>query len=125
MIDLDPREDFQQERLEPTEDLKEISIGPETHHTTKIGTSLSPEEETALIDLLRRNLDLFAWNPSEMPGMDPDVACHHLSIKPGVKPVVQRKIKMGKERRKAVDEEVKKLADAHFKMKAINYIKNI
>jgi hypothetical protein len=114
MIDLDPREDFQQERLEPTEDLKEVSIGPETHHTTKIGTSLGPEEETALINLLRKNLDLFAWSPSEMPGMDPDVACHHLSIKPGVKPVVQRKRKMGEERRKAVDDEVKKLVDAHF-----------
>lgn len=103
MIDLDPREDFQQERLVPTEDLKEISIGPETHHTTKIGTSLSPGEETTLINLLRKNLELFAWSPSEMPGMDPDVACHHLSIKPGVKPVVQRKRKMGEERRKAVD----------------------
>lgn len=114
MIDLDPREDFQQERLEPTKDLKEISIGPEVHQTTKIGTSLSPDEETTLINLLRRNLDLFAWCPAEMPGMDPDIACHHLSVKPGVKPVVQRKRKMGEERRKVVDDEVKKLVDARF-----------
>jgi hypothetical protein len=49
-----------------------------------------------------------------MPRMDPDIACHHLSIKPGVKPVVQRKRKMGEERRKAVYEEVKRLVDAHF-----------
>lgn len=28
MIDLDPREEFQYERLEPTKDLKEIAIGP-------------------------------------------------------------------------------------------------
>jgi hypothetical protein len=89
MIDLDPREEFQQERLEPTEDLKEISIGPQTHQTTKIGTSLPPEEEVALVNLLRKNLDLFVWHPSEMPGMDPDIACHHLSIKSGIKPVVQ------------------------------------
>jgi hypothetical protein len=41
MMDLDPREDFQQERIEPTEDLKEVPIGPEAHQTTKIGTSLS------------------------------------------------------------------------------------
>jgi hypothetical protein len=88
MIDLDPREDFQQERIEPMEDLKEVPIGPEAHQTTKIGTFLSQEEETALVNLLRRNLDLFAWNPSKMPRMDPDIACHHLSIKPGVKPVV-------------------------------------
>jgi hypothetical protein len=53
MIDLDPIEDFQQERLEPTEDLKEVSIGPEAHQTTKISTSLSPAEESALTDLLQ------------------------------------------------------------------------
>lgn len=59
MIDLDPREDFQQELLEPTEDLKVISIGLEAHQTTKIGTSLSTVVETALTNLLRKNLDLF------------------------------------------------------------------
>jgi hypothetical protein len=35
MIDLYPREDFRHECLEPTEDLKEIAIGPEAHQTTK------------------------------------------------------------------------------------------
>lgn len=59
MIDLDPREDFQQELLEPTEDLKVISIGLEAHQTTKIGTSLSTVVETALTNLLRKNLNLF------------------------------------------------------------------
>jgi len=58
---------------------------------------------------LRRNLDLFAWAPSDLPGIDPSIACHHLDVNPTVKPVVQRKRKMGEERRKAVDEEVKRL----------------
>lgn len=49
-----------------------------------------------------------------MPGNDPDVACHHLSVNPNVKPVVQQKRKLGEERRKAIDEEVKKLVDACF-----------
>jgi len=89
MIDLDPREDFQHERLEPTEDLKEISIGPKAHQTTKIRRSLDQVEEAALTNLLRKNLDLFAWQPSEMPGIDPDVACHQLSVNLSVKPVVQ------------------------------------
>jgi len=109
MIDLDPREEYQQERLDPTEDLKEVMIGSQPHQSTKIGTSLAPSEEKYLIQLLRRNLDLFAWAPSDMPGIDPDVACNHLDVNPTVKPVVQRKRKMGEERRKTVDEEVKKL----------------
>lgn len=49
-----------------------------------------------------------------MPGIDIEVACHHLAVRTSVKPVVQRKRKMGEEKRKAVDEEVKKLQEAHF-----------
>jgi len=54
MIDLDPREVFQHERLDPTEDLKEIAIGPEAHQTTKIGTSLNQMEEAALTNYCER-----------------------------------------------------------------------
>jgi len=54
-----------------------------------------------------------------MPGIDPNVACHHLDVNPTVKPVVQRKRMLGEERRKAVDEEVKRLQEACF----INEIK--
>ena len=114
MIDLDSREEYQQERLEPTEALKEVMIGPHPHQSTKIGTSLAPSEEEDLIQPLRRNLDLFAWAPSDMSGIDPCIACHPLDMNPTVKPVVQRKRKMGEERRKAVDEDVKRLQEARF-----------
>jgi len=90
MIDLDPREEYQQERLEPIENLKEVMIGSQPHQSTKIGTSLTPSEEKDLIQLLKGNLDLFAWAPSDMPGIDPNVACHDLAVNPMVKPVVQR-----------------------------------
>jgi len=39
MIDLDPREEYQQEDLEPSKDLKETRKGSRPHQTTKIGTS--------------------------------------------------------------------------------------
>jgi len=73
VVDLDPREYFHHDRLEPTEDLKEIAIGPEAHKTTKIGTSLDPTEEAALINLLKKNLDIFAWQPSDMLRIDPNI----------------------------------------------------
>jgi len=60
MIDLNTWEEYQQERLEPTEDLKEVMIGSQPHQSMKIGTSLAPLEEKDLIQLLRRNLGLFA-----------------------------------------------------------------
>ena len=100
--------------MEPTEDLKEVMIGSQPHQSAKIGTSLTPSEEKDLIQLLKGNLDLFAWAPLDMPGIDPNVACHHLVVNPTVKPVFQRKRKLGEERRKAVDEEVKRLQEARF-----------
>ncbi|XP_024630277.1 uncharacterized protein [Medicago truncatula] len=114
VVDLDPREEYQQERIEPIEAVKDIIIRPLPHQVTKIGTSLEKFEEESLVQLLRENVDLFAWGPSDMPGIDIEVACHHLAVRPSVKPVVQKKRKMGEEKRKAVDEEVKKLQEAHF-----------
>jgi hypothetical protein len=114
MIDVDPREEYQQEHLQPTEDLKEIHIGSQPHQTTKIGTSLDPIEEEVVINLLRKNLDLFAWQPSDKPGIDPSVLFHHLTVNPEINPVDQIKRKIGQIRRKAMDEEVKKLKDARF-----------
>jgi len=49
-----------------------------------------------------------------MPGIYPSIVCHHLTINPNIKLVAQRKQKLGEERRKVVDEEVKKLADARL-----------
>jgi hypothetical protein len=103
MIDLDPREEYQKERIKPTEDLKEVRIGPEPHQVTKLGISLQPEEECTLTKLLQDNLDLFTWKPSDMPGIDLIVVCHHLAVNPRIKPVVQRKRKLGEDRRKIVD----------------------
>jgi len=91
MIDLDPREEYHQEHIEPTEELKEVLIGSEPRQVTKLGTSLSPDEELTLTQLLKNNLDLFAWKPSNMPRIDPNIVCHHLVVNPSVKPMVQRK----------------------------------
>lgn len=82
VIDLDPREEYQQERLEPTEELKGILIRPQPYQTTKIGTFLEPDEEKDLVQLLRNFLDLFAWTTSDMPGIDPNIAFHRLSFNP-------------------------------------------
>jgi hypothetical protein len=97
MIDLDPREEYQQERIKSIEDLKEVLISPEPHQVTRLATSLQPEEDLALTQLLKENLDLFAWKPSDMPGIDPSIVCHHLAINPNIQQVAQRKQKLGEE----------------------------
>jgi len=40
--------------------------------------------------LIREYIDVFAWNCKDMPGLDPQVAMHHLNIKPDAKPVKQQ-----------------------------------
>ena len=48
----------------------------------RIGSSLSPDERSRLIDLLRSYLDAFAWSYEDMPNLDPSIVQHHLPILP-------------------------------------------
>ncbi|GAU43828.1 hypothetical protein TSUD_399210 [Trifolium subterraneum] len=79
VTNLDPRDEFQDRRVSPIEDLDQVQIGEHSHQTTNIGTSLRPEERERIVTLLRNNRDLFAWQPSNMPGIDESVITHKLS----------------------------------------------
>ncbi|GAU22813.1 hypothetical protein TSUD_142530 [Trifolium subterraneum] len=114
VTDLDPREEFQDRRVSPIEDLEQVQIGEHSHQTTNIGTSLQPDERERIVTLLRNNRDLFASQPSDMSGINESVITHKLSISPVNKPVVQRKRKVGEERRTTITEEVAKLKEAGF-----------
>ena len=45
----------------------------EAKRMTKIGTTLSPEMKTRLIQFLKENIDVFAWSHEDMPGIAPEV----------------------------------------------------
>ncbi|MCI39483.1 hypothetical protein A2U01_0060715 [Trifolium medium] len=49
---------------------------------------------------LRENADLFAWSATEMPDLDPEVACHQLTIDPAASVVVQHRRKLSPEKRR-------------------------
>ena len=57
-------------------------------------------------DFLSNNLDVSAWTPTDMLGVDPPIICHWLSINPEVKPVKQKPRKMSVKRCQALREEV-------------------
>ncbi|RDY04620.1 hypothetical protein CR513_11645, partial [Mucuna pruriens] len=82
-------------------DLKEVSIGPKPAHKTQIGTAVAKEDESRLVSFLWENRDVFTWSPTNMPEIDPDFLCHHLSVSPRSRLVVQRRRKLGEEKRKA------------------------
>nr|GFC45516.1 reverse transcriptase domain-containing protein [Tanacetum cinerariifolium] len=49
--------------------------------------SLSDKGRTELCSLLKKNLDIFAWQPSDMTGVPRSVAEHRLNIREGCPPV--------------------------------------
>ena len=65
-----------------------------------------------MVTFLRKNVDVFAWQPSDMPGIDAEVMCHKLHIDKGFKPVKQKPRRAAPEKAKAVEEEVQKLLKA-------------
>jgi hypothetical protein len=67
-----------------------------------------------LVDFLRANANVFAWSPSDMPGIPRDVAEHSLDIRAGARPVKQPLRRFDEEKRRAIGEEIHKLMAAKF-----------
>ena len=62
--------------------------------------------------LLKRNVDIFAWNAYEAPGVDPSFICHHLNVNPSVIPRKQPSRRSSKEHSDAVKDKEMKLRQA-------------
>ena len=67
-----------------------------------------------LADFLRANADMFAWSPSDMPGIPREVAEHSLEIRAGSKLVKQRMLRFDEEKHRIIGEEVHKLLTTGF-----------
>ncbi|KAL8498323.1 hypothetical protein ACS0TY_021589 [Phlomoides rotata] len=77
--------------------------------TTQIGSQVEPPVAVEVIEVLRRNVDIFAFTPSDMIRIQPDVAMHHLNADPKAKPVKQKLRAFGVEKDVIVKEEVDNL----------------
>ncbi|GJT89818.1 reverse transcriptase domain-containing protein [Tanacetum coccineum] len=77
-----------------------------------IGGTLSAKGRTEVCSLLRKNLDIFAWKPSDMTRVPRSIAEHRLNIREGYSPVRQKKRGQAPERAKAIQVEVQKLVEA-------------
>ena len=83
---LDQKEN--KERDEPVEQLVSIPLKKEDpKKIIQIGSQLSDPEQQQLINLLRANVDIFAWSATDMRGILQDIIIHRLNIDPKVKPV--------------------------------------
>ena len=94
------------------EDLVKITIGDDPEKFFQIGSQLPQQEGEKLIEFLKQNIDVFAWNTYEAPGVDPEFICHHLKVNPLITPRKQPPRRPSKEHVEAVREEVTKLKQA-------------
>ncbi|KAA3452374.1 Transposon Ty3-I Gag-Pol polyprotein [Gossypium australe] len=109
--------------------LEEVDIGDgDKPRPTFISANLDPIFKEKLIKLLKEYKDCFAWDYSEMPGLDRSIVEHRLPIKPGYKPYKQPPRKIYKEEVLAdVKKEIERLLDANFirPCKYADWISNI
>ena len=71
------------------EDLVKITIGDDTKKFFQVGSQLLQQEREELIEFLKQNIDVFAWNTYEALGVDPKFIFHHLNVNPLVAPKKQ------------------------------------
>lgn len=129
MVDLDPRftkEDLKEQKREkdllnakllrpiPDRGFELVPFRNDPSKNFKIGKHIPELVKAKLVASLRENADLFAWSAAEMPGTDPSVACHQLTVDPGVSDVAQQRRKQSPEKSEAVEKAVKDLLEENF-----------
>ena len=93
-------------------DLERVVIGDDFERFFQIGAQIPLLEKEQLVDLLRRNVDVFAWDAYEAPGLDPKFIYHHLNMNSSITPKRQPPRRPSKEHVEAVKSEVTKLKQA-------------
>ena len=91
------------------EDLETVVVGDDPEKFFQVGAQLPPQEKEELIEFLRKNVDVFAWNAYKAPEMDPSFICHHLNVNPFVTPKKQLPLRSSKDHSDAVKNEVMNL----------------
>ena len=75
---------------------------------------MNSDERAIITPILVSNTNIFAWSAADLPGVDPLVASHKLSIYKEARYISQKKYKLGEERRLAAKGEADKLLSAGF-----------
>ena len=91
------------------EELEKAVIANDPEEFFRVRANLPSQEKADLLEFLRANVDVFAWDPYEAPGVDPNFICHRLNVNPAVVPRRQPPRRPSKEHAEAVRSEVAKL----------------
>ena len=81
---------------------------------TYVSSLLTEEERAQLQQVLKANVDVFAWTHSEMTRISPVNASHKLNVLPSARPVRQRVRRFHPDRHQIIQAEVDNLLKAGF-----------
>ena len=84
-------------------------VGGDAKKFFQIGAKLPPQEKEELVEFLKRNIDVFAWDVCDALGIDPTFICHHLNVNPSITPKKQSPRHPSREHADSIREEVMKL----------------
>ena len=109
--DLDPKICYDS-RIEPVEDTQPMTIWP--GKSLKLGPDLCLSNQALIEATFNDNTNLFVWSTIDLPGVDPKIVVHKLSIYKEAGYVSQKKRKLGDEWRLTIKAEAVKLLEAGF-----------
>ena len=87
-------------------------IGDDLERFFQVGVRLPLQEKEELVELLRRNVDVFARDAYEAPGLNLEFICHRLNVDPSATSKKQPPRRPSSEHVEAIKTEVVKLKQA-------------
>ena len=94
------------------EDLEKVVIGDTSEKFFQVGAQLPPQEKEEFVEFLKRNIDIFAWDACNAPGIDPAFICHCLNVNPSITPKKQPPRCLSREHANSIRDEVMNLKRA-------------
>jgi hypothetical protein len=113
-LEEDPLKDDNDPNIPVTSVANSKVIQIEPGKTLNINANLTPEQETKLIQLLRKYQEAFAWDYPDMKGIDPQLCTHRIYIEKDARPVRQPQRRLNPHLKDVVKDELQKLLDVNF-----------
>ena len=93
------------------EELVKVKILPDTNKYFQVGASMNDEDRVQVLLYLTQNIDVFTWNPYEVPKVDPGCIVHKLNVDPLYPPKKQKPKRSTKDHDEVVRQEVERLKE--------------
>ena len=68
------------------EETLKIKIFLDVDRYFQVGVSLNNDDKVGMLLFLVQNVDVFAWSPYDVPGVDPEFIVHRLNVDPSFPP---------------------------------------